>query len=74
MAYSYDEHMGDPQPAHMGSQSETGTQMAGDVIDISDAMKNIKQSVGISRSLGGLPNKGGTVTPHPLNPMGGYGK
>lgn len=74
MAYSYDEHMGDVQPAHMGSQSETGTKLAGDVIDLSGNFKNIKESVGISRSLGGIPNKGGTVVPHPLNPMGGYGK
>lgn len=28
MSYQYDESMGDPQPAHMGSQSSTGTQMA----------------------------------------------
>lgn len=36
MAYSYDEHMGEAQPAHMGSQSAAGgeTQVAGDVINI----------------------------------------
>lgn len=28
MSYQYDESMGEPQPAHMGSQSATGTQMA----------------------------------------------
>ena len=59
--------------AHEGSQSRTGTQVAGDVHDISDAMKNIQESNKISRSIGGLPTKSppGTknVVPLPNNPM-----
>lgn len=74
MSYSYDEIQGELQPAHEGSQSETGTKVAGDVLNASGIFSNIKQSVGISRSLGGLAPKGddkikAKVVPTPTNPM-----
>lgn len=39
MSTQYDDMMGDPQPAHMGSQSQTGTQVAGDVVNLGDVKK-----------------------------------
>lgn len=70
MAYSYDEHMGDPQPAHMGSQSETGTQMAGDVIDIRDKLIDKQIADHFSGKPKPAPRYGGTnVVPiRPENP------
>lgn len=74
MAYSYDEAQGTPQPAHLGSQSDAPMQMAGDVLNASGIFRNIQNSVGISRSLGGLAPKGDDkikpkVIPTPTNPM-----
>lgn len=73
MAYSYDEHMGDEQPAYMGSQSQTGTQMAGDLIDIRGALidKQIREHMSDSPK---PPPRMGGMNVYPIRPENPQGK
>jgi hypothetical protein len=73
MAYSYDEMQGEPRGAHEGSQSDTGTQVAGDVIDINKILEQrIKAADKAADRNPNPPKIQNNVVPHPLNPMGGY--
>ena len=62
MAYSYDDMMGDAQPAHMGSQSQTGTQLAGDVVEfpVSQAVNDFQRMHSAKQP---IPPKTGTDKP-----------
>lgn len=62
MAYSYDDMQGEAQPAHMGSQSQTGTQMAGDVVPFPISMEQ-SDSNRITAPTKPVPKRTGTDKP-----------